>query len=46
MDILAVTDNLGNTGGAEISAQTIIRGLSYHTEVDEITVIGVEPTDE
>lgn len=46
MDILAVTDNLGNTGGAEISAQTIIRGLSHHTEVDEITVIGVESTDE
>jgi glycosyltransferase involved in cell wall biosynthesis len=45
MDILAVTDNLGNTGGAEISAQTIIKGLSYHTEVDEITVVGVEPTD-
>lgn len=46
MKVLAVTDNLANMGGAELSTQTIIRELSHHDDVDEISVIGVNEPNE
>jgi len=42
MHIIGVTDHLGNVGGAEISARTILVGLTKHDAVDRVTVIGVD----
>lgn len=46
MNLIAVTDNLANVGGAELSAQTIIKELCYHSDINNITVIGVDISSE
>jgi glycosyltransferase involved in cell wall biosynthesis len=45
MDILAVTDHLGNVGGADLSARTVISGLAEHSAVGQVTVVGIERPD-
>lgn len=42
MHVLGITDHLGNVGGAEISARTILVGLAAHEAVDRVTVVGVD----
>jgi glycosyltransferase involved in cell wall biosynthesis len=46
MNIIAVTDYLNNVGGAELSAQTIIRSLAGHPSVDDLVVVGIDLSDE
>ncbi|WP_435073292.1 glycosyltransferase family 4 protein [Halorubrum sp. HHNYT27] len=46
MKLLAVTDNLANVGGAELSAQTTISELSHRSDISEVTVIGVNSSSE
>lgn len=41
MHVLGLTDHLGNVGGAEISARTILVGLADYEAIDSVTVIGV-----
>ncbi|QDX41030.1 glycosyltransferase [Salarchaeum sp. JOR-1] len=42
MDVLALTDHLGNIGGAEISTREILVGLADRKDVDAVTVIGAD----
>jgi len=42
MHVLGITDHLGNIGGAEISAYTILLGLTNHHSIDNVTVVGVD----
>jgi glycosyltransferase involved in cell wall biosynthesis len=45
MHVLALTDHLGNVGGAEISARTILVGLADHEDVERVTVVGMDDPD-
>jgi len=45
MHVLGLTDHLGNVGGAEISARTILTGLADLDGVDRVTVVGVDSDD-
>jgi len=45
MRVLGLTDHLGNVGGAEISARTILAGLAVHESVERVTVVGVDDPD-
>jgi glycosyltransferase involved in cell wall biosynthesis len=45
MDVLTLTDYLGNVGGAEISTRTIVRGLTAHEAVDDVVVVGADRPD-
>lgn len=42
MRILGITDHLGNVGGAEISAKTILEGLAAHQATESVTVVGID----
>jgi len=42
MHVLAVTDYLNNVGGAEISAKTIVRGLTSIPAIDRVSVVGID----
>jgi glycosyltransferase involved in cell wall biosynthesis len=41
MHVLGITDYLGNVGGAEISASTILTTLAERDDVDRVTVVGI-----
>lgn len=45
MHVLGLTDHLGNVGGAEISARTILTGLADQEGVDRVTVVGADLPD-
>ena len=45
MHVLGLTDHLGNVGGAEISARTILSGLAVRDDVDAVTVVGIDDSD-
>ncbi|SHH68338.1 glycosyltransferase family 4 protein [Halobaculum gomorrense] len=40
MNVLALTDYLGNVGGAELSAREILVGLAAHEEITSVTAVG------
>jgi glycosyltransferase involved in cell wall biosynthesis len=42
MHVLALTDYLGNVGGAELSARTIVTEVAARDDVDRVTVAGVD----
>ncbi|MFC7045582.1 glycosyltransferase family 4 protein [Halobacteriaceae archaeon GCM10025711] len=42
MDVLGVTDYLGNVGGAEVSANTILSALADHPETGRVGVVGMD----
>ena len=46
MNLIAVTDNLANVGGAELSAQTIIKELCSRSDINNIKLIGVDIASE
>ena len=46
MNLLALTDYLGNVGGAEISTKTILKELAGRPDVEKVTVIGIDPPGE
>lgn len=42
MHVLGITDYLGNVGGAEISAKTILEGTAAHSATEDVTVVGID----
>lgn len=42
MNVVAVTDYLNNVGGAELSARSIIQGVTENPAVDDVVVVGVD----
>jgi glycosyltransferase involved in cell wall biosynthesis len=40
--VLAITDYLGNVGGAEISAKTILEGVAAHPVTEDVVVVGLD----
>jgi glycosyltransferase involved in cell wall biosynthesis len=42
MHVLGITDYLGNVGGAEISAKTILEGIAAHSSTETVTVVGID----